>query len=174
MKDIVKFTTDLEACLAKYVLEGEVYVLRQENGVSKSHELEKQIKDMQKEGRMLRLGNIGRVKSGKSSLINALIFDGEDILPKAATLMTAALTVLQYGQNLAAEVDFFSQQDIDDIARDARRFQDKLKMEEKEEFDKLLKLEERKQGGLKKSFFSRGGAQDASQDASQEGEPDDK
>ena len=42
--------------------------------------------------RDLKIGIVGQVKAGKSSFLNALIFDGRDILPKAATPMTAALT----------------------------------------------------------------------------------
>ena len=121
--NIVKFTKELEAIIAKYDLGNEVSLLKQDNSISKSSELEAEIEGMQKDGRTLKLGIIGRVKSGKSSLINALIFDGEDVLPKAATPMTAALTVLKYGQNLEAEVDFFSEEDLRDIKEDAARFQ---------------------------------------------------
>ena len=48
--------------------------------------------DAQSENRKLRIGVIGDVKAGKSSFLNALFFNGEDILPKACTPMTAALT----------------------------------------------------------------------------------
>ena len=44
--------------------------------------LAKQIDEMNDENRLLKIGIIGRVKSGKSSLINALVFNGRDILPK--------------------------------------------------------------------------------------------
>ncbi len=33
----------------------------------------------------LRIGIVGQVKAGKSSFINALLFDGKDVLPKAST-----------------------------------------------------------------------------------------
>lgn len=46
--------------------------------------------------RNLKLGIVGRVKAGKSSFLNALLFDGEEWLPKAATPMTAALTRITY------------------------------------------------------------------------------
>ena len=42
------------------------------------------------DGRLLRLGVIGQVNAGKSSLLNALLFDGEEVLPRAATPMTSA------------------------------------------------------------------------------------
>ena len=91
--NVVKFAKELEAIIAKYDLGNEVSLLKQDNSISKSSELEAELEAMQKDGRTLKLGIIGRVKSGKSSLINALIFEGKNVLPKAATPMTAALTV---------------------------------------------------------------------------------
>ena len=143
--NIVKFTKELEAVIAKYDLDNEVSILKQDNTISKSSELEAEIESMQKEGRTLKLGIIGRVKSGKSSLINALIFDGEDVLPKAATPMTAALTVLKYGQNLEAEVDFFSEEDLRDIKENAANFQKRKSEMAEVKFNELVELEKRKQ-----------------------------
>lgn len=143
--NIVKFTKELEAIIAKYDLGNEVSLLKQDNSISKSSELEAEIEGMQKDGRTLKLGIIGRVKSGKSSLINALIFDGEDVLPKAATPMTAALTVLKYGQNLEAEVDFFSEEDLCDIKENAANFQKRKSEIAEAKFNELVELEKRKQ-----------------------------
>lgn len=142
--NIVKFTKELEAVIAKYDLDNEVSILKQDNTISKSSELETEIESMQKEGRTLKLGIIGRVKSGKSSLINALIFDGEDVLPKAATPMTAALTVLKYGQNLEAQVDFFSEEDLRDIKDDASNFQKRKNEIAEAKFNELTEREKRK------------------------------
>lgn len=61
--------------------------------------------------RTLKIGIIGQVKAGKSSFLNALVFDGEDILPQAATPMTAALTKIVYGEKAQAEVFFYTPQD---------------------------------------------------------------
>lgn len=58
---------------------------------------------------------MGRVKAGKSSLLNALLFHGESLLPKAATPKTATLTSLSHGETLAAEVEFFSDEDFANI-----------------------------------------------------------
>lgn len=49
--------------------------------------------------RDLKLGIVGRVKAGKSSFLNALLFEGEERLPKAATPMTAALTQMKYADS---------------------------------------------------------------------------
>ena len=51
--------------------------------------------------RLLKIGIVGAVKAGKSSLLNALFFSGQDILPKAATPMTAALTELTYAEKFS-------------------------------------------------------------------------
>ena len=48
---------------------------------------------------VLRIGIVGQMKVGKSSFLNSLFFDGEEILPKAATPMTAGLTVLEYTES---------------------------------------------------------------------------
>mgnify|MGYP003610489855 CR=1 FL=1 len=75
----------------------------------------KQLKDVfeaaQQKDRLMYIGIVGRVKAGKSSLLNALFFEGQNVLPSAATPMTAALTTLSYGDTFAAEVDFYSEQD---------------------------------------------------------------
>ena len=63
------------------------------------------------EGRDLVIAIVGRVKSGKSSFLNALLFDGENVLPQAATPMTAALTFIRYDEKCHAEVEFFSNGD---------------------------------------------------------------
>ncbi len=94
-----------------------------ENAVIKTEELEKTLKGMQAENRGLKVGIIGRVKAGKSSLLNALIFEGKDVLPKAATPMTASLTILKYAQNLSAEVEFYSQKDILEIKNEHARYE---------------------------------------------------
>ena len=82
--------------------------------------------DMAQEGRSLRVGIIGRVKAGKSSLLNALLFEGKNILPKAATPMTASLTVLGYADQPRAEVEFFTQEDIGEMRKLAQDYDEKF------------------------------------------------
>ncbi|WP_309129981.1 dynamin family protein [Helicobacter pylori] len=93
-----------------------------DNAVIKTEELEKTLKEMQAEGRDLKVGIIGRVKAGKSSLLNALIFEGVEVLPKAATPMTASLTVLKYANTLNAEVEFYSPKDIAELKNEHERY----------------------------------------------------
>ena len=69
---------------------------------------ESQVQLLKEEGRLLHIGIIGQVKAGKSSFLNALLFDGKDFLPHAATPMTAALTRLEYAEKLRSEFDFYT------------------------------------------------------------------
>ncbi len=103
---------------------------------------------MQAENRGLKVGIIGCVKAGKSSLLNALIFEGKDVLPKAATPMTASLTVLKYAQNLSAQAQFYDEQDIEELKKDHERYEKKFKEIVSEE---VKKLEEKQQGFLNKA-----------------------
>ncbi|GAA7653817.1 hypothetical protein HpBhutan27_10140 [Helicobacter pylori] len=125
-----------------------------ENAVIKTEELEKTIKGMQAENMGLKVGIIGRVKAGKSSLLNALIFEGKDVLPKAATPMTASLTILKYAQNLSAEAQFYDEQDIEELKRDHERYEKEFKEIVSKE---VKKLEEKQQGLLNKAKGVMGG-----------------
>ncbi len=103
----------------------------------KTEELEKTLKELQDTNRDLKVGIIGRVKAGKSSLLNALIFESVEVLPKAATPMTASLTVLKYAQNLSAEVEFYSPKDIAELENEHERYE--------KEFQRIVDEEVKKQ-----------------------------
>lgn len=64
-----------------------------------------------KESSLLKIGVVGQVKAGKSSFLNSLFFDGESVLPKASTPMTAGLTVLEYSDKNYFEVEYYAQED---------------------------------------------------------------
>ncbi len=119
-----------------------------ENAVVKTEELEKTIKGMQAENRGLKVGIIGSTNTGKSSLLNALIFEGKDVLPKAATTETSSLTILKYAQNLSASAQFYDEKDIEELKRDHERYEKKFKEIVSEE---IKKLEEKQQGLLNKA-----------------------
>ncbi|GAA9946299.1 hypothetical protein VN0902_13060 [Helicobacter pylori] len=125
-----------------------------ENAVIKTEELEKTLKGMQAENRGLKVGIIGRVKAGKSSLLNALIFERKDVLPKAATTETSSLTILKYAQNLSAKAQFYDKQDMEELKRDHERYEKKFKEIVSEE---IKKLEEKQQGLLNKAKGVMGG-----------------
>ncbi|GAA9127894.1 dynamin family protein [Helicobacter pylori] len=119
-----------------------------ENAVIKAEELEKTLKEMQDTDKNLKVGIIGCVKAGKSSLLNALIFEGKEVLPKAATPMTASLTVLKYAKNLSTQAQFYDEQDMEELKRDHEKYEKKFKEIVSEE---VKKLEEKQQGLLNKA-----------------------
>ncbi len=121
-QELIKKSALIEKTLKEQGLQEKARPFISENAVIKTEELEKTLKEMQAEDRDLKVGIIGRVKAGKSSLLNALIFEGVEVLPKAATPMTASLTVLKYAQNLSAEVEFYSPKDIAELENEHERY----------------------------------------------------
>ena len=82
---------------------------------------------LEKNRELLRIGIIGQMKVGKSSFINALLFGGKDVLPKAATPMTAALTRIYHSKTFKADVSFFSKKDWKRVEQSAKKFVEKEK-----------------------------------------------
>ena len=72
-----------------------------------------------KEGNVLKIGVVGQVKAGKSSFLNSLFFEGESILPKASTPMTAGLTVLEYSDTNEFEVEYYNQEEWEEFKKQA-------------------------------------------------------
>ncbi len=121
-QELIKKSALVEKTLKEQGLQERARPFISDNAVIKTEELEKTLKELQDTNRDLKVGIIGRVKAGKSSLLNALIFEGVEVLPKAATPMTASLTVLKYAQNLSAEVEFYSQKDILELKNEHERY----------------------------------------------------
>ncbi|GAA7702069.1 hypothetical protein HpCOL10_11280 [Helicobacter pylori] len=136
-QELIKKSALIEKTLQEQGLQEKAKPFMSENAVIKTEELEKTLKEMQAEGRDLKVGIIGRVKAGKSSLLNALIFEGVEVLPKAATPMTASLTILKYAQNLSAEVEFYSPKDIAELKNEHERYE--------REFNRIVGEEVKKQ-----------------------------
>ena len=55
----------------------------------------------------LTIGVIGQMKCGKSTFLNAFVFE-DDVLPSATTPMTAALSVITYGDEKKIEAEFYT------------------------------------------------------------------
>ncbi len=123
VQELIQKNALIEKIIKEQGLQEKAGPFMSENAVIKTEELEKTIKGMQAENRGLKVGIIGRVKAGKSSLLNALIFEGKDVLPKAATPMTASLTILKYAQNLIAKAQFYDEKDIEELKRDHERYE---------------------------------------------------
>ncbi|GAA8404359.1 dynamin family protein [Helicobacter pylori] len=147
-QELIQKSALIEKVIEKQGLQEKAGPFISENAVIKTEELEKTLKGMQAENRGLKVGIIGRVKAGKGSLLNALIFEGKDVLPKAATPMTASLTILKYAQNLSAEAQFYNEKDMEELKRDHERYEKKFKEIVSEE---VKKIEEKQQGLLNKA-----------------------
>lgn len=79
--------------------------------------LKETIEGIDKENRLLTIGIIGRVKAGKSSMLNSVFFEGKSVLPKAATPMTASLTEMTYGESYSLTVQYYTAGDIEKIKK---------------------------------------------------------
>ncbi|GAA8176028.1 hypothetical protein NP0157_07060 [Helicobacter pylori] len=135
-QEIIQKSALIEKTLKEQGLQERARPFISDNAVIKTEELEKTLKEMQDTDRDLKVGIIGCVKAGKSSLLNALIFEGIEVLPKAATPMTASLTVLKYAQNLSAEVEFYSQKDILELKNEHARYEKEFQRMVGEEVEK--------------------------------------
>ena len=56
----------------------------------------------------LTIGVIGQMKCGKSTFLNAFVFE-DDVLPSATTPMTAALSVITYGEKKTIKAEFYTE-----------------------------------------------------------------
>ncbi|GAA9869052.1 dynamin family protein [Helicobacter pylori] len=137
VQELIKKSALIEKTLQEQGLQEKAKPFISENAVITTEELEKTLKEMQPKDRDLKVGIIGRVKAGKSSLLNALIFEGVEVLPKAATPMTASLTILKYADTLSAEVEFYSPKDIAELENEHERYE--------REFNRIVEEEVKKQ-----------------------------
>ena len=92
-----------------------------------SKDIVTKLEGIMEEGRQLRLGIVGEVKAGKSSFLNAMLFEGKDILPKAPTPMTAALTRISYSNTPKAKIVFYDMNDWNSIIRMKEKYDEELK-----------------------------------------------
>ncbi|MFP6092342.1 dynamin family protein [Helicobacter pylori] len=136
-QELIQKSALIEKTLQEQGLQERARPFMSDNAVIKTEELEKTLKELQDTNRDLKVGIIGRVKAGKSSLLNALIFEGVEVLPKAATPMTASLTILKYAKTLSAEVEFYSPKDIAELENEHERYV--------REFNKIVDEEVKKQ-----------------------------
>lgn len=117
--------------------------LLRKHAIDRPEELSKAFDELVEENRLLQIGVVGRVKAGKSSLLNALVFDGHAILPKAATPMTAALTTLTYGDTFSANVEFYTAADRDNIQQDAQRYEQRYQEQKSKALEALRQRRQR-------------------------------
>ncbi|MDR2296366.1 MAG: dynamin family protein, partial [Clostridiales Family XIII bacterium] len=80
---------------------------------------DRKTEDFFRENRKLNIGVMGQVKAGKSSFLNTLLFGGAAMLPKASTPKTATLTKMEYGEENAIRVEYYTSEDWDAMRRNA-------------------------------------------------------
>ena len=77
--------------------------------------------DFYRHDRRLNIGVVGQVKAGKSSFLNTLLFAGQEILPKAATPKTAALTKMEYADQNKIAVEYYTEDEWEVIEDNAQQ-----------------------------------------------------
>ena len=68
----------------------------------------------------LTIGVIGQMKCGKSTFLNAFVFE-DDVLPAATTPMTASLSVITYGERKELEAEFYTKDEWEELKMQASR-----------------------------------------------------
>lgn len=72
------------------------------------------------ENDVLTIGVIGQMKCGKSTVLNSIVFE-DDVLPSATTPMTAALSVITYGEEQKIVAEFYNQDEWEEQKMQASR-----------------------------------------------------
>lgn len=72
------------------------------------------------ENATLSIGIMGQVKAGKSSFLNSLLFNGQSLLPEAATPKTANLTRIRYADKPKFIAHFYKPADWAEIEKQAK------------------------------------------------------
>mgnify|MGYP002626972012 FL=1 len=75
---------------------------------------------------VLTIGVIGQMKCGKSTFLNAFVFE-DDVLPSATTPMTAALSVITYGEQKKIVAEFYTPDEWEEQKIQAKRSLDEVK-----------------------------------------------
>lgn len=69
---------------------------------------------------ILTIGVIGQMKCGKSTFLNSFVFE-DTVLPAATTPMTAALSVITYGEKKKVEAEFYTMDEWEEQKAQAAR-----------------------------------------------------
>ena len=100
--------------------------------------LKSSLDEKRQEGRIFQLGIVGQMKTGKSSFLNEYLF-GEEILPTAATPMTAALTLIKYADKDEAVIEFYNKDDWNAIEENDKKYKKEYERAKKEARDEAEK-----------------------------------
>ncbi|MCM1958312.1 dynamin family protein [Acinetobacter modestus] len=80
-----------------------------------------QVERFNQDEQTLNIAIMGQVKAGKSSFLNALLFNGKPVLPTAATPKTANLTRISYGEKPVLEVEYYTAEEWQDLEQLAQQ-----------------------------------------------------
>lgn len=81
---------------------------------------------------VLTIGVIGQMKCGKSTFLNSFVFE-DDVLPAAVTPMTAALSVITYGEQKKIVAEFYDKDEWEEQKMQASRSLEEVKNNSLEE-----------------------------------------
>lgn len=84
-------------------------------------DFQKKLEKFRREDRKLTLAVIGRVKAGKSTFLNELIFEGKTILPRAFRPKTATLTRIEYDEKPHMEISYYLPEEWEDLKKLAKK-----------------------------------------------------
>ena len=141
---LIKLSKSFQNFIFKYndLIEKEINIVSNKLEIDldtlKLDSIHHKIEEMEKAGKLLQIGIVGGVKAGKSSILNALIFDGKSILPKAATPMTASLTTLSYGEELEVNIEYFTKEDLLNIKNKADIYKLEFKNRTEKLYDRMV------------------------------------
>jgi len=119
-EDIIERLTNVENVIAQFDDEigNDAGYIRKECAVVSPDTIRAKFAGLEDEYRLLSIGIVGRMKAGKSSLLNSIFFESKPVLPKAATPKTASLTIMTHGDTFSVTVEYFSDEDIKAIKKD--------------------------------------------------------
>lgn len=78
------------------------------------------------EKEIITIGVIGQMKCGKSTFLNSFVFEDE-VLPAATTPMTAALSVITYGEEQKIVAEFYTEEEWEEQKMQASRSLDEVR-----------------------------------------------
>ena len=113
---------------------------------------------------ILTIGVIGQMKCGKSTFLNSFVFEDE-VLPSATTPMTAALSVITYGESKKIVADFYNEDEWEEMKAQASRNLDEVSgnslQESKVKAAKELVEKSAKLGSSIKDLLTKGKQEDS-------------
>lgn len=127
--EILKQTAEQQAKIDEFIAEAteKTTTLESYSNYADISELKKIISNFKKKtdnfkrsDRKLNIGVIGQVKAGKSTFLNTLLFNGNDVLPSARTPKTAVLTKMEYSEENTITVEYYEREEWEILEKYAK------------------------------------------------------